>query len=98
VLALLRSSTRCRRRSPVADVAEFVVPIEAGPEVPVAATKTVVGSMAAGAELIAELADDMTLRSALDRQPERLRRALTLDWSDPMISPAHLPCSLPRAA
>jgi glucosamine--fructose-6-phosphate aminotransferase (isomerizing) len=38
--------------------------------------------MAAGAELIAELADDMTLRSALDRLPERLRRALTLDWSE----------------
>jgi len=68
--------------SPVADAAEFVVPIEAGPEHSVAATKTVVGSMAAGAELIAELADDMALRSALDRLPERLHRALTLDWSE----------------
>jgi glucosamine--fructose-6-phosphate aminotransferase (isomerizing) len=68
--------------SPVADAAEFVVPIEAGPEHSVAATKTVVGSMAAGAELIAELADDMALRSALDRLPKRLRRALTLDWSE----------------
>jgi glucosamine--fructose-6-phosphate aminotransferase (isomerizing) len=65
--------------SPVA--AEFVVPIEAGPWVSVAATKTVVGSMAAGAELIAELADDMALRSALDWLPERLHRALTLGWS-----------------
>jgi glutamine---fructose-6-phosphate transaminase (isomerizing) len=68
--------------SPVADAAEFVVPIEAGPEHSVAATKTVVGSMAAGAQLIAELADDMALRSALDRLPERLHRALTLDWSE----------------
>jgi glucosamine--fructose-6-phosphate aminotransferase (isomerizing) len=68
--------------SPVADAAEFVVPIEAGPEHSVAATKTVVGSMAAGAELIAELADDMALRSALDRLPKRLHRALTLDWSE----------------
>lgn len=68
--------------SPVADAAEFVVPIEAGPEHSVAATKTVVGSMAAGAELIAELADDMALRSALDRLPDRLHRALTLDWSE----------------
>lgn len=57
--------------SPVADAAEFVVPIEAGPEHSIAATKTVVGSMAAGAELIAELADDMALRSALDRLPDR---------------------------
>ena len=67
--------------SPVADAAEFVVPIEAGPEHSVAATKTVVGSMAAGAELIAELADDTALGSALDRLPERIHRALTLDWS-----------------
>ena len=68
--------------SPVADAAEFVIPIEAGPEHSVAATKTVVGSMAAGAELIAELADDIALKSALDRLPERLHRALTLDWSE----------------
>jgi glutamine---fructose-6-phosphate transaminase (isomerizing) len=68
--------------SPVADAAEFVVPIEAGIEHSVAATKTVVGSMAAGAGLIAELADDMALRSALDRLPDRLHRALTLDWSE----------------
>jgi glucosamine--fructose-6-phosphate aminotransferase (isomerizing) len=38
--------------------------------------------MAAGAELVAELADDVALRSALDRLPERLRRATTLDWSE----------------
>ena len=68
--------------SPVADAAEFVVPIEAGLEHSVAATKTVIGSMAAGAELVAELADDVALRSALDRLPERLRRATTLDWSE----------------
>ena len=68
--------------SPVADAAEFVVPIEAGPEHSVAATKTVVGSMTAGAELIAELADDTALRMALDRLPERVHRALALDWSE----------------
>src|SRR6516165_8091319 len=67
--------------SPVADAAEFVILIEAGPEHSVAATKTVIGSMAAGAELIAALAGDAALSSALDRLPERLRRALTLDWS-----------------
>src|SRR6201994_3746627 len=67
--------------SPVADEAEFVVPIQAGQEHSVAATKTVIGSMAAGAGLVAELAEDHALRSALDRLPERLRRALALDWS-----------------
>lgn len=68
--------------SPVAEVAEFVVPIEAGPEYAVAATKTVIGSLVAGASLVAELAEDAALRSALDRLPERLHRALTLDWSE----------------
>lgn len=67
--------------SPVADEAEFVVPIQAGPEHSVAATKTVIGSMAVGAGLVAELADDHALRSALDRLPERLRGALALDWT-----------------
>lgn len=67
--------------SPVAAAAEFVVPIEAGPEHSVAATKTVIGSMAAGAQLLAELADDQAIRSALDRLPDRLQRALSLDWS-----------------
>jgi glucosamine--fructose-6-phosphate aminotransferase (isomerizing) len=67
--------------SPVADAAEFVLPISAGLEHSVAATKTVIGSMAAGAGLIAELADDAALRTALGRLPERLHRALALDWS-----------------
>ena len=67
--------------SPVAAAAEFVIPIEAGTEHSVAATKTVIGSMAAGAQLIAELAENQALRSALDRLPERLNRALALDWS-----------------
>jgi glucosamine--fructose-6-phosphate aminotransferase (isomerizing) len=66
--------------SPVAMAAEFVIPIEAGAEHSIAATKTVIGSMAAGAELIAELADDQALRSAIDRLPERLNRAFSLDW------------------
>jgi glucosamine--fructose-6-phosphate aminotransferase (isomerizing) len=65
----------------VAEAAEFVIPIEAGVEHSVAATKTVVGSMAAGAELIAALAADKALRSALDRLPDRLGRAGELDWS-----------------
>jgi glucosamine--fructose-6-phosphate aminotransferase (isomerizing) len=68
--------------SPVAAAAEFIIPIEAGAEHSIAATKTMLGSMAAGAELIAELAQDQALRSALDILPERLNHALTLDWSE----------------
>jgi glucosamine--fructose-6-phosphate aminotransferase (isomerizing) len=67
--------------SPVADAAEFVIPIGAGHEHSVAATKTVIGSMAAGVALIAELAGDGALRGALERLPGRLTRAFPLDWS-----------------
>src|SRR5436189_1372112 len=67
--------------SPVASAAEFVIPVEAAAEHSVAATKTVIGSMAAGGELIAELAEDDQLRSALGRPPDRLNRAVALDWS-----------------
>src|SRR3954451_8939806 len=42
--------------SPVANEAEFVIPMEAGYERSVAATKTVIASMVAGAALVAELA------------------------------------------
>src|SRR6516162_6750928 len=59
--------------SPVAGAAEFIIPIEAGPEHSVAATKTVIGSMTSGAGLIAELADDPALSAALVRLPDRLR-------------------------
>jgi glutamine---fructose-6-phosphate transaminase (isomerizing) len=68
--------------SPVADEAEFVIPIEAGQEHSVAATKTMIGSMAASAGLVAELAEDHALRSALERLPGRLHSALALDWSE----------------
>jgi len=68
--------------SPVADEAEFVIPIEAGPEHSVAATKTVIGAMAAAAGLVAELAEDAALRSALDGLPERLHGAMALDWCE----------------
>src|SRR5262245_47141545 len=68
--------------SPVADAAEFVIPIEAGHELSVAATKTVIGSMAAGVSLVAAISGDDALRGALERLPKRLTHALALDWSD----------------
>ena len=67
--------------SPVADAAEFVISIEAGHEHSVAATKTVIGSMAAGFALVAELAGDLALIGALEKLAGRLTRALALDWS-----------------
>jgi glucosamine--fructose-6-phosphate aminotransferase (isomerizing) len=67
--------------SPAATAAELVLPIEAGPEHAVAATKTVVLSMMAGARLVAELARDDALNLGLQHLPARFSRALVCDWS-----------------
>jgi glucosamine--fructose-6-phosphate aminotransferase (isomerizing) len=67
--------------APLATACELVLGIAAGPERSVAATKTVLASLAAGLALIAAWADDTALWAALDRLPERLAAATTLDWS-----------------
>jgi glutamine---fructose-6-phosphate transaminase (isomerizing) len=68
-------------RSPVAAASELVLPIGAGQEVAVAATKTVVLSMVAGAKLVAALATDNDLTGGLHAMPQRLADALACDWS-----------------
>jgi glutamine---fructose-6-phosphate transaminase (isomerizing) len=67
--------------SPAAAASELVLPIGAGAEHSVGATKSVVLSMIAGARLVAELARDDDLNEALHHLPVRLFRALTCDWS-----------------
>jgi glucosamine--fructose-6-phosphate aminotransferase (isomerizing) len=67
--------------SPAAEAAEMVLPIGAGPERAVAATKSVVLTMVAGAQLVARLTRDEDLGAALGRLPERLTRAAACDWS-----------------
>lgn len=67
--------------SPVAAAADLVLPIGAGPERAVAATKTVALSMQAGVQLVTALTGDADLRDALDRFPGRLDKALACDWS-----------------
>lgn len=67
--------------SPAAAVSELVLPIDAGPEQSVAATKSVVISMMAGALLVAALADDSLLERALRELPDRLSSVQTCDWS-----------------
>jgi glucosamine--fructose-6-phosphate aminotransferase (isomerizing) len=67
--------------SPVAEAAELVLPLEAGPEQAVAATKTVVNSCLACAALVAAWSGDEEFLEAVRRVPERLERAQSLDWS-----------------
>jgi glutamine---fructose-6-phosphate transaminase (isomerizing) len=68
-------------QSPAAQASELVLPIGAGREQAVAATKTVVTSMVAGACLVAALSRDGDLVEGLRQLPSRLSRALACDWS-----------------
>jgi glutamine---fructose-6-phosphate transaminase (isomerizing) len=60
---------------PVAAGADFCLPMYAGPELSIAATKTFIASMVLAAALIAAWADDRRLREALRLLPEDLARA-----------------------
>src|SRR5215471_13842592 len=68
-------------KSPAAKASELVLPISAGAEHSVAATKTVALSMIAGAQLVAALARDDDLNGGLEQLVHRLSRALACDWS-----------------
>jgi len=67
--------------SPAARACRHVIPVAAGPELAVAATKTVVNTMLAGLLLVAALAENEALVAATQTAPERLSQALALDWS-----------------
>jgi glutamine---fructose-6-phosphate transaminase (isomerizing) len=68
--------------SPAAAASELVMPIGAGVERSVAATKSVVLSMIAGAQLVETLAHDADLNDGLRQLPVRLSSALACDWSN----------------
>jgi glutamine---fructose-6-phosphate transaminase (isomerizing) len=67
--------------SPAVSLADWVIPLHAGPERAVAATKSCLASMAAIAALVSAWTDDEVLGGALDLLPERLAQALSCDWS-----------------
>lgn len=67
--------------SPLAGLADTVLPLSAGPEKSVAATKSYLTSLAGLARLVAEWSADSTLKSALDQLPELFTQAWDLDWS-----------------
>ncbi len=66
--------------SPLAEGAEAVIPLGAGVERSVAATKTCIASAAVLAALVAEWRDDAALRSAVARLPDALAATLAHDW------------------
>jgi len=68
--------------SPLARAADVVVPLHAGPEHSVAATKSYLASLSALLQLTALWKDDAALLDALRRLPGAMRGAWECDWSD----------------
>ncbi|MDY0872681.1 SIS domain-containing protein [Dongia rigui] len=68
-------------QSPAAELADLTIPLAAGPEKSVAATKSCLSSMAAGLGILAEFAGHDELRRALADLPADLAKALRMDWS-----------------
>ena len=66
--------------SPLAASSDVVLPIGAGVEASVAATKSFVASLAALIHLVAAWTGDNQMRSALDRLPARVAAASELHW------------------
>ena len=69
--------------SPLAKTADVVVPLEAGEEHAVAATKTYVNSLGAVALLFAEISDDAAAREELAGMPDAIARQIELSLDDP---------------
>jgi glutamine---fructose-6-phosphate transaminase (isomerizing) len=67
--------------SPLAARADHVVPLCAGPETSVAATKSFIASLAAIIHLVSCWAADRELSEEIRKAPRHLERAWSLDWS-----------------
>jgi glucosamine--fructose-6-phosphate aminotransferase (isomerizing) len=67
--------------SPLAGACDIVLPMAAGPELSVAATKTFIASLSALLHLTARWTQDTAMEEAMARLPERLAQAAQLDWS-----------------
>jgi len=67
--------------SPLAQAAQWVFPLHAGIEASVAATKSYIAQLVAGARVVAAWQGDVELQSALSKLPNVLARAAQMDWS-----------------
>jgi glutamine---fructose-6-phosphate transaminase (isomerizing) len=67
--------------APLAEAVDLAIPMLAGPERSVAATKSFIASLLVVARIVAEWTDADDLSTALEQAPDLLSRAWTLDWS-----------------
>jgi glutamine---fructose-6-phosphate transaminase (isomerizing) len=79
--------------SPLAAQADVTLPLGAGPETSVAATKSFITALSAIAQLAAVWSEDKALAEALADLPDRLEAAWALDWRaalTPLTKAEHL--------
>jgi len=67
--------------SPLAELARVTVPLRAGPEISVAATKSYIAALASAVQLVALWSQDAAMLTALETLPNLLECAWELDWS-----------------
>ena len=67
--------------SPLSRTAHHTIPLHAGEETSVAATKSYIASLAAVVQFVAAWTRDRNLEQALAQAPDQLARAWQLDWS-----------------
>lgn len=77
--------------SPLAAQCDLVLPMSAGPELSVAATKTFIATLAALLRLTAAWNGSREIDAALARLPDRLAAACNLDWSSAVSALAQAP-------
>jgi glucosamine--fructose-6-phosphate aminotransferase (isomerizing) len=66
--------------SPAAHAADICLPLHAGPELSVAATKSFIVSLVAGAAIVAHWLDRKDLLDAIDVLPDQLVKAAKIVW------------------
>ena len=76
VVALVNAEQSLLARS-----ADHAIPLRAGAETSVAATKSYIAALAAIVDVVAEWTGDLELHQALRRAPDELAAAWQLDWS-----------------
>jgi glucosamine--fructose-6-phosphate aminotransferase (isomerizing) len=67
--------------SPLAELADAPLPLQAGPERSVAATKSYIAALAAILDLVSAWAEDAELSAALDAAPALLAQSWQADWT-----------------
>lgn len=67
--------------SPLAQIAKWTVPLHAGSEKSVAATKSFIASLSASAHLVGSWKNDSALLTGLENLPEDLKKAQQCDWT-----------------